>query len=413
MILHDLRRTSSRIEKEAILAKAEYHDKEMFKAAYNPDINYGLKFSYVSMDTIQEYTNFDDYLLYNLANKKLVGNTAREEVMRHCAKHGDLVKLICNKDLDCGITATTLNNVFGDGFIPTFKVQLATEVPIEKVPLPIWGQIKYDGVRVVAILTNETVMLKTRNGKQFKYPLLEELLHTLPLNYGSIILDGELTIGDSSKSNHTTISGIVNSAIQGTPIVQDNIVFTIFDTMSYDEFSKQKCDKPYLYRFNTLKYIIATYYQVAEEPVTKLIQIAHTYDFSTHTQINEVFERLLASGYEGLILKKAFHKYSFKRSKDWIKVKAIKTADLVCTGSIDGTGKYINGIGALSCEGQIEGKQIKVNVGSGLSDSDRYLDAENYIDKTIEIKYNSVIQDKKTGEWSLFLPRFVQVRFDK
>ena len=60
-----------------------------------------------------------------------------------------------------------------------------------------------------------------------------------------------------------------------------------------------------------------------------------------------------------------------------------------------------------------EGVAIKVKVGSGLSDWDREQTEDTYLHKTIEILYNSVTQNAITEEYSLFLPRFNQVRIDK
>lgn len=94
-------------------------------------------------------------------------------------------------------------------------------------------------------------------------------------------------------------------------------------------------------------------------------------------------------------------------------MKATDTADLLCVGYNEGIGKYEGMIGSLICEGMIDGKLIIVNVGSGLNDNDRQRDPHKYIGKTIEVAYNKVIQDSKTYQYSLFLPRFLQVRSDK
>jgi len=118
-------------------------------------------------------------------------------------------------------------------------------------------------------------------------------------------------------------------------------------------------------------------------------------------------------GYEGLVLKYPEHKYTFKRSKDWIKVKEVKHADLRVVDIREGTGKYKGMIGGLVCVGEVEGHRVRVAVGSGLSDIQRSLDDIEFIQETVEVLYNTVIQDSVTLEWSLFLPRFVQVRFDK
>ena len=57
---------------------------------------------------------------------------------------------------------------------------------------------------------------------------------------------------------------------------------------------------------------------------------------------------------------------------------------------------------------------IKVNCGSGFSDDLRKeLFNESTIGKIFELEYDSVTEDKKTKQKSLFLPIFKQERFDK
>jgi ATP-dependent DNA ligase len=92
------------------------------------------------------------------------------------------------------------------------------------------------------------------------------------------------------------------------------------------------------------------------------------------------------------------------------KMKQIEDADLIVVGWEEGTGKNIGKLGALVCE-TAEGK-VKVNVGTGFSDEERLI-TDDYVGKVITVQYNQLITDKKTGDYSLFLPRFIEVRNDK
>lgn len=414
-ILHQLRAEPGKIGKEIILRKADTFDKEMFKLAYDMSKMYNLKFNHINWQTVKPLQDTDKVVLNALLLKTVTGNIARAIVEEHCKIYGDLVKLICNKDLDCGVSATTLNKVFGKGFVPVFEVQLATEVPIADVTLPITGQLKYNGIRVIAIIEDQGVTFKTRNGKEFKFPALAERL--APLRQAALydfILDGELAIGDSKGTNHTDVSGIVNSAIKGTPInsiFHSNLVFNCFDCLPLAEFYSQKCTHIYAARFEQLKNILIALYSMNIEH-NKFVKLAETYEFDSREAIQAKFDAILADGYEGLILKKWNHKYTFKRSKDWIKLKAIDTVDLVCTGIEEGTGKYEGMIGALECRGTVQGYPVIVRVGSGLTDKDRAKPYSDYIDHKIEILYNTVIQDRLTSNYSLFLPRFITIRGD-
>ena len=406
LLLHKLKQTSSRIEKEALLRTADTFDKKVFHYAYNQNQTYGVKFNNINWKNVRQAEQTTFILLDQLATRELTGNLAREQLDKHIAQHGDLIKLICNQDLDCGVTATTLNKVFGKGFVPQFKVQLAVEVPIDKCPLPCIGQLKYNGVRVVALINNQGVTFKTRNGKEFEYPILaEKLLKSREYAATDFVFDGELSFGDSQGTNHTKVSGIVNSAIHGSPIRQ-KLHYNVFDSMPMNTFLNQDETLPYISRFGDAQAIIA---ELDED----LVRAAETYEFYKHEDIEAKFSDMLAKGYEGLILKTWRHKYGYKRSKDWIKLKAVKTADLKVIGINDGTGKYEGGIGSLICHGQVEGKHIEVDVGSGLDDEKRmHSELSSWIGDTIEVKYNEVIRNKEDNGWTLFLPRFVTVRGD-
>lgn len=416
MILKELRKTSSKIEKEEILKKADSFDKRMFTYAYDPNLVYNLKFNYVHWDGIRQPSQLDFILLDRILRKELWGNGAREAIQAHCNEHGDLVKLICNKDLDCGVTGTTLNKVFGKGFIPLFEVQLAVEVPLEKLTLPLIGQIKYNGVRVIAYIRKGDVTFRTRNGKHFEFPKLADLLSQgYKCSDRDMILDGELCYLDSKGHDHTGISGIVNSAIKGNPIkdIRGDIVFNVFDCLEAHHFFNQICVDNYANRFTRLENYVTCLWGTMDREATKHIQVAKSFLFNSYEDIQNKYDELLEEGYEGLILKSHSHLYTYKRSADWVKMKAIKTADIKVVDIQDGTGKYINAIGALVCEGEVEGRPIKVKVGSGLSDAQRFYDPNEFLGSTIEVKYNTVIRDKDTNEWSLFLPRFVTIRGDK
>jgi DNA ligase-1 len=177
--------------------------------------------------------------------------------------------------------------------------------------------------------------------------------------------------------------------------------------MSLFDFECSKCTVPYLDRLHKAHEIIDRGNKHSP------LKAAHTWVAATPARVNQIYADLIDQGLEGLILKSPKHLYTFKRSADWVKLKEIKTADLQCVDYVQGTGKYQGMIGALACEGLVEGQHVTVNVGSGLTDEDRQHHPSDFIARTIEVKYNSIIQDSITKEWSLFLPRFVMVRFDK
>lgn len=407
MIIHDLKATTKRIDKEAILNKATEDSKSIFYYAYNPFLRYNLKFSDIRINTVQDFKMQDEDILLRLIDRSITGNEAREAVEYYCAEYGDLVKLICNKDLDCGVNAKTLLKLFGDAFIPSYDVQLATVVPIDKIKMPCIAQLKYNGTRVLAEIDKVgEVIFRTLNGNEFYSPKLANTIKKSELT--SIVLDGELCFGDSQNSNHAKVSGLVNSSMKtGKHIDNDDLVFNVFNCLDLVEFEAKYCDDIYETRLGSVTHIVNDLIK------DNRVQIAKTYACNNVKDLQKLFDYMLANGYEGLIVNDLIKdKYDFKRSKLWCKLKAEDTADLLCTGVTDGLGRFEYAIGSLICEGVVKGKKVTVGVGSGFSDNDRFINRDNYIGKIIEVKYNDVIKSED-GSYSLFLPVYICTRLDK
>jgi ATP-dependent DNA ligase len=124
-----------------------------------------------------------------------------------------------------------------------------------------------------------------------------------------------------------------------------------------------------------------------------------------------LYQEKLDEGEEGLILKDPEGPWEDKRVKHQVKMKAELEADLLCTGTTAGTGKYTGMIGAL--EVRSADGAVKCSVGTGLSDEERRSDPSEFVGKVLAVKYNALITDKKTKAKSLFLPVFVEIRLDK
>jgi ATP-dependent DNA ligase len=406
-LITELNEQNGKLWKQACLKGISNPDWSTFVVAYDPYSMYHQKFKDYDMDNLGEPSAMMFNILEKLTTRQVTGQAARDMVINHAKREGDLIKLICNKDLRCGVTATTFNKAH-PGSIPVFNVQLAKEVPVDTLKYPLIAQIKYDGVRLIAINDSGVVTFRTRNGNTVNLPKLQALLESVGAH--DYILDGEIVYNMGTLDGRTGISGAINSAMHGGTVDESDMVLHVFDAMKLQDWQAAKCIHPYNYRFQIANAILDRLSSDQFRPAPSL-------KLESPKDVELYFEVLLEQGYEGLILKSDTHKYTFKRSKDWVKLKEIKTVELNCFGWKEGDGKYTGQIGTLSLEGEVEGEHVVVQVGSGLTDEDRarttdgYMDY--YLDELIEIKYNSVIPNATKTGFTLFLPRFVRVRTDK
>jgi hypothetical protein len=89
-----------------------------------------------------------------------------------------------------------------------------------------------------------------------------------------------------------------------------------------------------------------------------------------------------------------------------MKWKPVITVDLNIVGFEEGTGKNLGRLGAIVCEGVDNDRRINVNVGSGLTDSDRdsfWADRDQLLGRVVEVKADAVTQNQD-GTYSLTVP---------
>lgn len=416
-ILNELASTSSRLEKEAIILREKNNKllKRVYFLAYDPFTQfYQRKIPKYNPNTNPIGDNLDwgmEQLVTMLASRKVTGNAAIEHlqyVLENVSDKNALVlERIIGKDLKCGASDSTANKIW-PGLVHDYPCMLASgydEKLVAKIKWPAFAQLKMDGMRFNAIVKDGKCEFRTRNGKEVN--LLGNLeAEFIALAAGkNTVFDGELVVMDEENWQYLdrqTGNGILNKAVKGTitPELANQVCATLWDIIPYEDFQNSISKHAYKHRFALLEamHLDSGKIRIVSNQIVANIEEART-----------LFERYLAEGQEGIILKDSMGLWENKRSRGQIKFKGELECDLKIVGIQEGTGKYVGKIGAYICES--EDGILKCDVGSGFKDDQRIID-QSVIGKVIAVKYNARIKNKQ-GRDSLFLPIFLEIREDK
>ena len=427
-ILEQLRATSSRLEKEAILKKNEKNAvlRRVIFLALDPYTQfYQRKIPQYTSAKKNQADSLDSVLdsLNVLSTRQSTGNEAIAFLTKLLSSltedDAKVLECVIQKDLDCGVQESTANKIWKN-LIPSFPCMLASAFDqklIDKVQFPALVQLKMDGMRFNAIVDakTKTVEYRSRNGKEVQIDnwLMDEAFLAMAKNIGmaNVVFDGELLVVDEAGKplDRKTGNGILNKAVKGTISEAESkqVRATIWDVIPLLYFRQGKCDVDYETRLATV--VVAIDHLGGN--LKHLVSVVETTIANDLANAQKLFETYHAAGQEGIILKTRDGIWEDKRAKHQIKFKGELECDLLCVGWEEGTGKNKGKLGALVLTSS-DGK-INVSVGTGLTDQMRSTLTSKMVEgKIVTVKYNARINNKK-GEDSLFLPVFLEIREDK
>ena len=430
--IRDLESSDSRIHKEKTIEKALMATKLgsadaqafLFNCyqAYNPFYVFGVRQVPKTAGLTGKSNPWPKFwaMLEGLRTRSITGHAAKRTIEQvselfDSDEWNNLARRVLIKDLRCGISDKTLNKVLGrtEYKIPVFSCQLAQDSTDQ--PKKLTGikrlEVKLDGVRVLAVVSGDVCTLYSRNGKEFKnFPQIASFIEENRKAFqfgtgfaGQYVLDGEI-VGKSFQD-------LMKQAQRKQDAKTTDMVYHVFDILPLSEFREGFCNLPQHKRIDLLKRT------QAHLPENSSVQIMPGMDVDLdtaegHDVMRRFAEASVAEGYEGIMIKNMDAPYECKRSDFWMKWKPTITVDLNIVGFEEGTGRNAGRLGAKICEGVDNDRTICVNVGSGLSDSNRdeYWAARNeLLDRVVEIEADAVTQNQD-GSYSLRFPRFLRFR---
>jgi len=416
----------SRLNKEAIIeAIAQEGNNEFFQGArlaLDPMITFGLKQIPEKKDEDGAGLPWDSFslIITGFVNRSLTGNLARDTVAKMMAsatkaEWNGWYRRILIKDLRCGVSEKTINKVvekkYADYAIPVFGCQLAHDSANHesKVAGKKLVEVKLDGVRVITIVHSDgRVDMFSRNGKELvNFPHVTEQISAVvkktPPPY-AVVLDGEIM--------SSSFQDLMTQVHRKSDVKANDAILNLFDMCPLEDFEKGFWDKSQTVRSQ----MVQAWVEQNNEMLPNVTCLANELvDLDTdegQLRYKEINAQAVAGGYEGIMIKDPLAGYECKRSVAWLKLKPFIEVSLEVVDVEEGTGRNVGRLGAIVCQGVDDGKTIRVNVGSGFSDSDRdsyWSSRDSLLGQIVEVRADAVTQNQD-GTYSLRFPRFLRFR---
>lgn len=485
-ILNELAATDSINEKKAIMEREKDNAllKRVFIMAYSKRFNYGIKKWPEIIESRGSRTLDEglDFFEQKLATRVYTGNEAIRQVgilihdVRFSQKgEEEVLRRVMMRDLECG-TGPTIANKIWKNCIPEQPQMLASsydEKLIEKhIKWPAFAQLKADGARCFAEVTDDGVKFFSRAGNEYQglHKLAKELMiiteDARKRHPSGVMIDGELVyhapkvepkadndlfgmfeeeMPELSKAkefqdvvDRSTSNGLANKSLKGTisQVEASGMKLQAWDYVPLDVVYSEG-EKPgfaYDVRFRALEAMIAE--GVALHGFDSVILIENQWVYNLK-EAREVYKKYVDQGLEGIILKNMGSFWENKRSKNLIKFKEVIDIAMEIVGFYPHS-KDPNKLGGVQLK-SLCGK-ITSDCGSGFKDTTRVkvkgkwvdipiderdeMDRErlmvealsgNLVGRIADCECNGWVHSKgrKDGTVGIFLPIIKGFRFDK
>ena len=422
-IIRQLEIHNSRLNKEDIIRAAHEEGLPEFfeglRMTLDPLVTFGVKQVPVKEEDTGQGLHWDNFVKLTdlLINRDATGHAARDAIllaMEVATKEqwNDWYRRILIKDLRCGVSEKTVNKVV-PGTVPVFTCALAHDSLKHEKKMVGKKQIeiKLDGVRVLVVIHDtegKRIEMYSRNGKQFHNfdHIIEEIrtvVQEYPVPY-PLVLDGEVMSAN--------FQDLMKQVHRKDNVAAGDAVLHLFDTIPLGCFQSGSWDKPQSFRSEITKHWVEDHKDVLEH-----VQALNweTVDLDTQEGQNRFValnKAAVEGGYEGVMIKDVDAPYECKRTHAWLKAKPFIEVTLEVKKVEEGTGRNEGRLGAFVCEGIDDGKDIRVNVGSGFSDVHRdefWNNRDAIIGNLVEVRADAITQNQD-GTYSLRFPRFKTFR---
>ena len=252
----------------------------------------------------------------------------------------------------------------------------------KKVKYPCFVQPKFDGMRCLAIMKNNTITLLSRKNREII--TMKHIKDDLNFFYvEDRILDGELYAhGKTFQENMTLLKKYEKGE-------SEKVNYHIYDMISSDGFKARN------EALNALNLDNSTY-----------LKSVKTIKIKIREELDENHKKFLKDGYEGTMIRWGEDGYKINgRSSNLLKFKDFKDLALTIVDVVESDRVPGNGIVVVEYNGH------RSKTGSKISHKERkelWKNRTDYIGKTAEIRYF-----EETDKGALRFPVYMGVRLDK
>jgi DNA ligase-1 len=415
-IIQELESDNSRLKKEAIIRRESDAENIDFFNGVGAALDGFRTFGIQKVPTAKkDGKGLNPALFWDMVkrmeDRTLTGNSMRDIVQEMCddskmEEWNDWYRRILIKDLRCGVTHKTVNKN-STIKVPVFECMLADDSKKheKKMTGDVYVEPKLDGVRVITIcdVDKDEVRMYSRNGKELNnFPKIQEQFDSmLDQMSESMVFDGEVMSDDFQ----TLMREIHRKGGAKT----DDAVLNVFDCIPLWAFM----EGGYSASLQTRKEMMDEYEFGPNISKVEFVRMNLDED-DGQKQFADYNKLCIDKGFEGIMVKPMAGVYECKRSSLWLKVKPFIEVSLTVKNVEEGTGRNAGKLGALIVEGVDDGKLIKTNVGSGLTDTDRetfWKAKDKLIGQIVEVRADAITQNQDSkDEWSLRFPRFLRFR---
>lgn len=345
---------------------------------------------------LKDLNEFYDYLI-NKSTGKDRDIAIIQAFIREYEKFKEQLEELACKTMRLGVQGKLVNQALGYELIPIFSPMLGDSYfkNENKVKGKFILTTKLDGTRILLLKENGKVKAMSRQGQIIEG--LDDIIQDVEeMNFNNGVLDGELiaegNFADSAEMYKETMK---RSRIKGR---KTGLKVMVYDYIkNINDFHRGADNTPCIERKSTVESLIK------QSDCKHIEYLEPLYIGDDKEEIIKQLKIAEKNNDEGVMLNTYHGKYECKRSKELLKCKLFKDADVLVTDVLEGEGRLEGVLGKIEIKFKYKGKVYINYVGSGFSDEERnyyWKNKDKLIGKVITINYFEISKNKQ-GSYGL------------